>query len=388
MTSDLRARNRCPHQVKGEWLSLDVSDTRTLRPLRPVSSAGEVKVRINGEEAPREGLKVGALFTTPTSGPWRVVKGVNDRLALGLDSSEDTHILEAPPSPSWRASNLASEFNTQFSKMGLSSQAFWQAESDGRMSLVSLSRGPASGLALRGLDPRVAPRNLAPTLGLPSRRQYRGRTTLPGWDLVQDPLVRAAVDPTRKVVLFRDRLDRFLPEGAVRTVFEMSYATLVGACRRCAALSNEWDHRYDSQGEPVVARDVELLLQEAEKIVITVLGSNVFHPWYGTNLETLIGRKVTVNTSFLESQVQQGVTAALNRLQSLKAQQARLQPVTDLEYLARVVSVDVSQDPADPVFLKVSITLQNRAGDVQTLTRSVAALNAVRPDLLAPRRLS
>jgi hypothetical protein len=396
MTSDLRARNKCPHQVKGEWLSLDVSTAtsygpgRVLRPLKPLSaqSAGAVRVRVGGEELPPGGKTRPASVTTPGRGPWRVSFGVNDRLAVGFESSDSGPVvmLQASPNPAASPASLAAEFNPQLE--AASAPARFSVSQDGRLVLTSSAQGPESWVVLAGTPPGVAGRPLAPTLGWPLRRRYQGAVVLPGWVLVQDPLVSAGADPTRKVILFNDRLDLFLPEAAIRAVFEVDYPTLVGACRRCAALSNEWDHRYDGAGEPILARDTELLLQEAEKIVITVLGSNVFHPWYGTDLEKLLGRKLTANSSYLESQVQQGVTKALNRLQSLKAQQARLQPVTDLEYLARVAGVDVRQDPADPVFLSVRITLQNRAGDVQTLTRSVATLAAVRPDLLAPRRLS
>lgn len=399
MTADLRARNKCPHEVKGEWLSLDVTGGgspfgpyRVLRPLKPLSSQGSVRVRLGGEDVLPAGLNRSASWTAPSLGPWRVDVGVNDRLVLAFDGEAADVILTAPPNPRTLPADLVSSFNAELARLRPEAPARFDLDEAGRLRLTARSAGPGSWVALGGVTPAgraaEAGRSLAPTLGLPSRRRYQGAVVLPGWSLVQDPLVPQGVDPTRKVVLFRDRLDLYLPEAAERTVFELDYPTIVGACRRCAALSNEWDHRYDASGEPILARDTELLLQEAEKIVITVLGSNVFHPWYGTDLEKLIGRKVLVNSSYLESQVQQGVTKALNRLQSLKAQQARLQPVTDLEYLARVAGVEVRQDPADPVFLSVKITLQNRSGDVQSFTRSVATLASVRPDLLAPRRLS
>lgn len=173
------------------------------------------------------------------------------------------------------------------------------------------------------------------------------------------------------------------PPGAV---FELDYNTLRGSCRRCASLNLEWDHRYDAGGDPVQARDVELLLQEVEKVVLTIKGTQAFHSWYGSSIETLIGQKIPANTTYLENQLSQEIRQTLEKYQSVKSRQAQLQPITDSEFLVRVLSVEVTTDPDDLTFLFIQIRIQNRAGEIETLNKAIALSNA-RPDLLQPRQV-
>jgi hypothetical protein len=370
MTTDLRARNQCPHQILREWLepTFDLFNG-ILRPSKPTSS-DDVKVYYNGNQVPRSGIQSPAQVTLPTPGPFNIIQGVNDTVNISVNG-ESFQTITLPPGRMVSSSRVLEAF---LKALNINVRGFVDTTTQ-RVCLSTVLEGPSASLYFNG---GTATNSL---LGLPQVRFFWGSLKLPGWSLVQDPLVPSNVDPYRRVILFNEPLE-IVPGG----VFEVDYATLRGSCRRCASLNLEWDHRYDSNGDPILARDVELLLQETEKIVLTIKGTQPFQSWYGSSIETLIGSKLPADIAYLETQLSNEIRTTLEKYQSVKSQQARLQPTTDSEFLVRVLSVEVTTDPDDPTFIFIQIRLQNRAGEVETLNRALS-LASIRPDLLAPRQV-
>lgn len=175
-----------------------------------------------------------------------------------------------------------------------------------------------------------------------------------GFRLVRDPLANDRVI----------RFDRKL--RSVDDFFEVSYFTSRSNCRRCGGLGLENDIRYNGKGVVVTVADAEKLLQDVRKMIFTVRGSNLFHPWYGAGLQEYIGRKAG-NIDIIKGMIHSDIITSLDRMKSIQKQQAFVQPVTDGEALVGVTGITVEQDDADPTILRVGVTVINRAGDEDTM---------------------
>jgi len=351
MTQDLRLRHVCPHQVICEALALE-ADRRTIRTVIPPSSSF-VELSINGHKVPNTGVISGVTITGLNPGPYTIETGDNDTFAVSINGGA-TQEAALPTGVAVAPELVASAINTQI--VGLTASV-----TKGRLTLTQDARGEQATLQLEE-------GNAHATLGFPALRFYRGRTAIPGWKLVRDPNSPIATD---RVLL----LDRALPSGDDR--IEVSYITRRDLCRRCAGLGLENDFRYDTQGNPVFVTNEALLLQEVEKIVFTVQGSNVFHTWYGTSLLSLIGTKIggRGGAKYLETQLVTEIQGALDRYLSIKERQAQVQPVTVREQLSRVRSIAVNQDRIDPTLFRVQVALENRANEIITFEDSVVVFD-------------
>ena len=155
-------------------------------------------------------------------------------------------------------------------------------------------------------------------------------------------------------------------------VVELSYATVQQECRRCGGSGVENDWRYSTDGDVVAVVDEALLIQEIQKLMFTVLGTNPFHVWYGTGILDAIGKKLTAG-GFVQNLIVSDIYQAFERWQSIKKQQEEKagQFVSDREFPFRLLSVNLTQSQQDPTVIFVDITIQNRSTDPIQLTRGL-----------------
>lgn len=343
MAKDFQLKHLCPHQVIGEWITLN-RDGKTLRPLRYPSSS-QVRIEIDGLEIPKEGI-----YSTPSIAgrqrqPFSIYQGKNDTLKIKVDS-EDTQTIILPQGKSVNTSSIVRRINE-------SAIGFEAVDNNGLLTLKHKRSGKGHSLMLDG-------GNAHATLGFPPTRFYRSDIIYPAWDLVKPP---NESDELLRLIVFET------PIPNVDSIFEVSYVTRREDCRRCMGLGIEHDLRHDERGDPEFLRDVDLLVQEVEKIVFTIRGSNVFYTWYGTSINDLVGRKIVGGGQFLETQLLTELSSVLERYRNVKQQQSKHQPVTDQEMLVRVNSINVQQDPSDPTIFRVQVDLQNRSGVVDSLNK-------------------
>ena len=86
--------------------------------------------------------------------------------------------------------------------------------------------------------------------------------------------------------------------------------------------------------------DTDLLYQSVAKILLTEIGSNPYHDWYGSNAFRLLGQK---NTSAVAQSLRLSVQQALTKLQSVQQKMSKVQQITSEERLISVRSVNISQ---------------------------------------------
>ncbi len=356
MSYDFQIEHLCPHAVREEFLLVDAVDRRTVRPLRPIASAQSVEVRLNGAiDIPSPGVDATARTVGSREGPFRITP-TNGTLRISVDGGP-VQTATLPPSERMSSNELAVRLNTQLSGVVFAPQRTFLA-------METLLGGDAASVYILGQSP------LATLIGLKADREYRGRRIAPGWTLVDDPSTLS--DRPTRLIFFDDPLPGF------EDFVEVNYVTMREECRRCGGLGVENDWRYGPDGKPIVLRNEDLLLQELNKILMTVRGSNPFFPGYGSSLLERIGQKGSPG-AIIQSAISADIQQAFARWQSVKRKQEQEvgQFVSDEEYPFRLLGVGVEQSSRDPTVLFVNVTVQNRSLRQIQLTRGMRIPNAL-----------
>lgn len=352
MSYDRKIDFVCPHEVIEEALFVS-SDRVTVQPVRAISNAASVRLRLDGlVEVPSQGVFTPATGIAARQGPFNIAAGVNDKLIVKVNSGP-YQTITASPGQRLTAAQIAQDLATKISGVQTS------VTPKRRLQLSTKLRGGTATLMIRSTGS-----TLASTLGLPVDRQFRGRQTFGGWSLIRDPLSRSS--QSFRVIVF----DR--PLRGFASFVEINYTTVRSECRRCGGLGVENDWRYNVNGDVIEVRDEALLIQEIQKIMFTVQGSNLFNQWYGTNILDTVGKKLSAS-GIIQSFIVSDIRDAFRRWQSIKRQQEENvgQFVSDEEFPFLLQSVQLVPDPSDPTILFVNATIQNRSDRPIQLSRGV-----------------
>lgn len=340
MSFDRQIDQVCPHFVYDETLFV-MADQQTIRPLRPIASTDSVTVRLNGEiTIPSYGVNIPASSSGTRQGPFTIVSGVNDTLALRVGGGP-TQTAVFPATNRMATSRLVGLLNRAF-------QGVSYSVVDNRVAFQTGLEGPAATLFVESGS------TLASLLGIPTNRQFRGKRTAPGWSLVQAS--NTLTDRPKRFVVFD------VPLRGMNDYVEISYSTIRQECRRCGGIGIEHDWRYGGQGDTGEVRDEALLIQELQKVMYTALGSNPFHSWYGTTLLETVGKKLSAS-GLVQSLIVSDIQHAFSRWQSIKRQQEQAvgQIVSDREFPFNLLAVNLEQSTKDPTVVFVKVTVQNRS---------------------------
>ena len=295
MSYDRQIDQICPHRVVEESLFLDASAT-VAKPLRPISNANSVEVRLNGAiSVPSHGVYSSATSWGTKPGPYTITPGVNDQLRIRVNNGPE-QVVTIPGGVKISADQIATMLTA-----GVKGVQFYVQER--RIAFRSDLQGPDATVFI----PVSA--TLAPVLGIPTPRHWRGKVITPGWSLVNDPFTLN--DRPTRLVVFDQSLKGF------GDFVELNYVTLQQECRRCGGSGIENDWVYGSRGEVIQVVDEALLIQEIQKIMFTVRGTNSFHNWYGTSILDSVGQKLVFG-GLLQNILVGDVYQAFNRWQSMK----------------------------------------------------------------------
>lgn len=347
MSKDLKIKHKCPHHVVSEWLRID-ADFRTLRTVRFPSSR-EIRLLCNGVTIPPTGLYSNINITSLRRGPFSFSPN-HDMLAFSVN---DVLTSITFPHRTLSASQVAQIINEESADLSATSKR-------GRVTLTLNFPEEHKALHMLGGSGHDI-------LGFSARRIYRAERVFPGWSLVKNK--DRGDDPLSRIILFDAPLQRD------DDIFEVSYHTLRSVCRRCMGTGVENDFRFDHKGDPVLITGTALMLQEVEKIVFTTKGSNVFHRWYGTSINDLIGSKIVGGSDIVQTQLVSQISQTIETYRQLKERQALSQPVSRDELLQSVVSISVEQG-RDPSMFSIDIKLQSRSGRTISLEDEIVISGA------------
>lgn len=341
MAKDLALKQICPHFITGEWAAIDRRSRQVIRPVMPVTATTQVGVTVNGQDVPSSGLFSGITITALQKPPFHIIQGVNDVFKIRGHAP-----VTLPPGHHVTARSVVQALQQGFPHL--------RVDAPGHIQITAVSPEEEEIF----LDGGTAHE----TLGFPLYRQYVSRVVVPGWTLQKPP---NHPDPEERYIVFKE------PLKSQDDIIELSYFTKRENCRRCQGLVTEHDFRYDSKGDPIFTGGLPLLVQEVEKLVFTIKGSNIFYTWYGTSISDLIGSKIVRGGRFIETQLASEISGALATYKNIKEQQARYQPVSEQEALLRVQNIEVQQDQFDPTYFRVTIALQNRASELDVITKTI-----------------
>ena len=353
MSYDRALDQICPHIVVDETLYVD-NTRQIVRPIKPVASLASVTLRLNGLlDVPSPGVQIPIMVTGTKNGPFTIKTGINDTLTLKVNQGPALTVI-IPSGTSMAASKVAGLLN--FGLVGSGVQ--FNVVNGLQLQMQSAVTGYASTVWIDAAS------TIASTVGFLTNHLYRGVNVCPGWSLVLDPNSIPQL-PYRMIVFDQ-------PLRSVGDFVEISYNTAQQMCRRCGGTGVENDWRYDYTGETGNVVDEALLLQEIEKMMFTVQGTNPFHTWHGTTLSEAIGKKLTLG-NFVQNLILSDVTAAFNRWQSIKTQQQNVvgQNVTDKEFPFRLLSVNLQQSTQDPTVVYVNLVIQNRSSQPIQISRGL-----------------
>jgi hypothetical protein len=123
-------------------------------------------------------------------------------------------------------------------------------------------------------------------------------------------------------------------------------------------------------GSIQTVRDNEKLEQDIIKALLTTLGSNNFHKWYGNSLgASVIGQSMNVNTiaTVAESDIQN----TLSTIMALQNMQARTQYVAAGEIIAAIRNISVLRDNTDPRQFEITVSVLTRKLNIVETTFSL-----------------
>ena len=340
MSYDRQLEQTCTHLVAEEYLLMR-GDRQVATPLRPIASSTSVVVRANGVATiPSFGVQTPAQSGGARSGPFTITTGVNDRLKfrVGNDPWQDVRI---PSGLRIQPDRLALSINTRVDGV----QFFTD---NNTIRFRSNLLGQSATVFIDSSS------TLATLLGIPVGRHFNGKNVFPGWALVNKPGTLS--DRPLRLIVFDE------PLRADLNFLEVNYTTVRQECRRCGGLAIENDWRYGVTGEVTQVRDEILLIQELQKIIYTITGTNSFHNWYGTRIIDQIGEKLVVG-GILQNRITSDIYTAFGRWQSIKKQQEETvgQVVSDEEFPFQLQGVKLEQSQDDPTVLFITVTVANRS---------------------------
>lgn len=341
MAKDFQIAFPCPHIIGEERTQL-ASDRRTLRTTKPISGAGLLEVVVNDKHtvSPSMGLQSSAILTSGKAEPYLVVAGST---SLTIRTQARTLTLTLPTGYA-NSERIVSLINAAV--FSVNERPYLVASTvNGVLTLQeNLATGPESWIRVSG----------SAVLGLNFTDQVgaMGQTILPAWNIYS-----RAIEAEEGVIEngYFIQFDR-----PVRTnpYFSITYAVFGNQCLRCRGTEVENDFRFDADGAARLVRDENLLYQSCLKILLTELKSNIYAPWYGTDLMSQIGSKVGSGSDL---SIQQSIRRALTDLQSLQATQSKYQKITPRERLYSVDNIAVRQSPNDPTMFLADVSIRNFA---------------------------
>ncbi len=351
MSFDRQIDQVCPHIVIDEAVFVD-NNRQTIRPVKPIATLDSVNVRLNGlQDIPSFGVTLPVQVQGTGIGPFTIRQGVNDTLVVRVDQGPPQTVV-VPASVQMPADKLAGYLN--FGLRGVS----FTVVSGVYLQMQSASTGYEASVWVDGAS------TVAGTIGLLTDHFYRGVNAFPGWSLVLDP--NSLPQLPYRMIMFDT------PLRSIADFVELNYNTVRDQCRRCGGTGVEDDWRYGYNGNTGEVRDEALLIQEIEKIMFTVRGTNPFHLWYGTTINDTVGKKLAFG-NFVQNLIVSDITTTFNRWQSIKTQQQNVvrQYVSDKEFPFRLLSVTIQQSTQDPTVIYVNITIQNRSTQPIQISRGL-----------------
>lgn len=144
-------------------------------------------------------------------------------------------------------------------------------------------------------------------------------------------------------------------------IVEFFYVTFPDVCPKCLNVKTLDDMFINGSGDfEMISKEV-LLLQRVEKIIVTKISSNNFHFWYGTDLHSLIGTKITDRT-LMDARIREQITNAIDKLKTTQDRMVASGRQFDPgELFGKLLRVDI-EETEDPSMALVTVSFTSQSG--------------------------
>jgi len=343
MSKDFQIGHTCPHVIGEERTTLS-ADRMTLTTQKPIAGTGLLELRLNDQYivSPTTGVRSSAVLSSSKAQPYLVSPGLTDFV---IRTQARTLSLSLPTGylPAERVSSIINTAVYDASERPY----LVSSVKDGVLVLTeNRASGSESQVRVSG--------NAKEGLGFLEQVGAVGQVVLPSFNLysisyqAEENLVQEG---------YFVRFDRPVRPNYY---FSLTYSVFWNQCLRCRGTEVENDFRFGDEGAPLIIRNENLLYQSCLKIVLTELKSNIYYPWYGANLMSLIGSKSNAASA---ANIQQSIREALRNLQGQQALQSKYQKISPKERLYSVDNVGVRPSANDPTVFLVDVTVRNFAMD-------------------------
>lgn len=122
------------------------------------------------------------------------------------------------------------------------------------------------------------------------------------------------------------------------------------------------DLSIDADGDISIVLGNDKIFQEIKKIILTDIGENKFHPYYGSRAGRLNVGSIT-DQSFVASEIERSVKESMTNLIRLKDYQSRSQTLNPSEVILTIDKVVVERDNLDPRMWNIFISVTTQALD-------------------------
>ncbi len=345
MSRDIQLAFPCSHILGEERVTLD-PDRRSLYTIKPINGTSLLKLVVNDTyEVPAfTGVVTSATLRSYRREPYRVTTATN---SITVTTTTRTFTVSLP------TGYLSNERLTSLFTAAQGSDV--QVGASVGNGCFTLTDQKTMGLSSRM---QVTGTALEP-LGFDQQSGDKGKVVVPSWKVY----ARSAGLGSAQDIAEADPRGYFIRfDAPVRQnyYYSVTYTVPPDQCLRCRGTEVENDYRFDTQGEAITVTDENLLYQSCLKVILTELGSNIYYPWYGSNLADLIGSKAIGGTA---SGIRQSVMNALTRFQNLQNAQAKFQRITAKERLFSVDGVVVTPSSEDPTVFLVEVNVRNFSSD-------------------------
>jgi hypothetical protein len=143
-----------------------------------------------------------------------------------------------------------------------------------------------------------------------------------------------------------DNREGLIPEKQ----YVVNYPSVLESCPKCQGTNIVHDITYDPIGRLYTFEGKNKVSQQIIKVLLTVIGSNLFDDAYGSTLSTLLGKKID---AYLAAKLEQSVLDGLGHLQALQESMG----VPDTERIIRVASIQAVKDSNDPRRIMITVTV-------------------------------
>ena len=159
------------------------------------------------------------------------------------------------------------------------------------------------------------------------------------------------------------------------SIVEVSYTSPLAYCRKCFGTSLVYDYQvnFDGTGFTKVS-GLTKLRQDCLKAILTVRESNIFHPWAGTSIESLIGEKYNDVILF---DLKREIGSVLSNLRKMQLKQASYQTVSPDETIQSIDNIYVAISSADPTILLIQVDITSASGQSVAVSQAFKSTGSI-----------